>query len=122
VLVVDDEEDLRVLLRLCLNRRGHHVIEAADGDEALALMSHVRPEAVLLDLRMPGRDGWTTLEAMRADPALRQLPVIVLSAYATTASRARATALGCVGYLTKPFRFDELERELDVLGPATAAG
>jgi CheY-like chemotaxis protein len=83
VLVVDDEDDARQLVRRMLHaaKRGYRVITAADGQEALAQAREQRPDVILLDLTMPGMDGWRFLEAHRSDPALKEIPVVVVSAH-----------------------------------------
>lgn len=119
VLIVDDEPDLRLLVRLGLTRAGYDVIEADNGQEALDLLEHERPDAVLLDLRMPLVDGWEVLERLRSEGVLDNLKVIAVSAHASTGSMSRALELGAVAYLKKPFRVQDLRQVLDdVLGPA----
>ena len=110
VLVVDDEADLRLLVRLALEREGHEVHEAGDGREALEALGapdDPLPELVLLDLTMPDVDGWGVLAGL--SPAAREhTKVVVLSAHASPSTVARAKAAGCVGYVSKPFAVREL--------------
>jgi two-component system, OmpR family, response regulator len=104
VLIVDDEPDIRRIARLSLARLGGmEVIEAANGDEALAEARSERPDAILLDVMMPGRDGPSTLAALHADPGTAGIPVVFLTAKAMTAELDRLRSLGAVGVLTKPF-------------------
>ena len=114
VLVVDDDADARRLLQLCLERGGHRVVTAASADEGLALARRVRPGVVLLDLLMPGRDGWATLAALQTDPVLARTPVIIVS---TIDARDIGFALGVDGYVTKPvdraLLLEVVERGLD---------
>jgi CheY-like chemotaxis protein len=83
------------------------VVEAADGSEALELVRAERPSLVLLDVMMPNVDGWTAAARLQSDPALRDIPVVFLSARAAKEDRERAQQLGAVGYVVKPF--DPLE-------------
>ena len=104
LLIVDDDEMNRYTLARRLTRDGHgHFGMAANGVEALAAMRQDRYDLVLLDIRMPELDGFGVLEAMKADPALAAIPVIVISANDDTASFVRAIELGAMDYMTKPF-------------------
>jgi DNA-binding response OmpR family regulator len=107
VLLVDDERAIRTICRVNLESDGFAVVEAADGDEALARVGRERPSLVLLDVMMPGVDGWSVAERLAADPATRDVPVVFLSARATPDDVLRAQELGAVGYVMKPF--DPLE-------------
>ena len=103
VLVVDDGAMNRRVLTLALEREGHHVEEAHDGREALELLAHRPFDVVLLDLIMPEMDGYATLEAIKADDALRHLPVIVISGVDELDSVVRCIEMGATDYLSKPF-------------------
>jgi sigma-B regulation protein RsbU (phosphoserine phosphatase) len=104
LLVVDDDEANRTLLVRRLAREGYtHVLTAADGAEALALLRGRAIDLVLLDVMMPGLDGYQVLEALRADERLRHVPVIMISALDRLDSAVRCIELGAEDYLTKPF-------------------
>ena len=103
ILVVDDGAMNRRVLTLALEREGHHVEEAHDGREALELLAHRPFDVVLLDLIMPEMDGYATLEAIKADDALRHLPVIVISGVDELDSVVRCIEMGATDYLSKPF-------------------
>ncbi|MDQ3937613.1 MAG: response regulator, partial [Chloroflexota bacterium] len=106
ILVVDDSVVNRKLLDRALREQGHSTILAADGEEALALLAAPRDrsiDVVLLDLVMPGLDGFATLERIKANDTLRHLPVIVISAVDETASVVRCIEMGATDYLPKPF-------------------
>ena len=107
VLLVDDERSIRTICRVNLEGDGLAVAEAADGAEALEVVRRVRPSVVLLDVMMPGVDGWEVAEQLAADDATRDIPVVFLSARAAREDRLRAQELGAVGYVVKPF--DPLE-------------
>lgn len=108
VLVVDDEPDVLLLCRLNLEQRGHQVLEAPNGDEALDLAQQEAPDLVVLDLMLPGIDGYQVLQALRADEGTSGIPVLVLTAKSLQADRERSRQLGAAAFLTKPFLPDEL--------------
>ena len=103
VLLVDDERSIRTICRVNLEGDGLAVTEAADGAEALEAVTRVRPSVVLLDVMMPGVDGWGVAEQLAADDETREIPVVFLSARASHEDRLRAHELGAVGYVVKPF-------------------
>lgn len=103
VLLVDDEPAIRTICRVNLEGDGLAVAEAKDGSEALAQIRHARPSLVLLDVMMPGIDGWSVAAQLAADDATRDIPVVFLSARAAEEDRLRAQELGAVGYVVKPF-------------------
>jgi CheY-like chemotaxis protein len=115
VLVVDDEPDILLATRLLLQSAGYSVVEAKTGEEALTLMKEVEPDAVFLDLRMPGMDGWDVLEELGARGYLERVPVIVLSAHGSPDRVERSVELGARAYVRKPFRKDDLTRALDAV-------
>ncbi|RLC95556.1 MAG: response regulator [Chloroflexi bacterium] len=110
VLVVEDEADVRRFACRVLELEGYSVLEAVDGDEALRLAVEEQPSLVLLDLRLPKRDGWSVLEEMRRNPVLTSIPVIVFSASAGAPHRQRALGMGAVDYLVKPLSADDLRK------------
>ena len=107
VLLVDDERSIRTICRVNLEGDGLAVTEAQDGAEALQEVKRQRPSLVLLDVMMPGVDGWSVAEQLAAHDELREIPVVFLSARAAHEDRLRAQELGAVGYVVKPF--DPLE-------------
>lgn len=107
VLLVDDERAIRTICRVNLEGDGLAVNEATDGSEALEEVKRERPSLVLLDVMMPGVDGWGVAEELGADDETRDIPVVFLSARAADEDRLRAQELGAVGYVVKPF--DPLE-------------
>jgi len=108
ILVVDDSEQVRRLLRQLLTPFGYHVIECETGGKALAIIEADPPDLVLLDLEMPGIGGHEVLQTIRSNPATRLLPVIVLTGMATTDKKLRAYAEGVTDFLSKPFSTEEL--------------
>ena len=116
VLIVDDEPDIRRIAKLGLSRvGGMEVVEAANGAEALVRAKEDKPDAVLLDVMMPGLDGPSTLARLRGDPTTSGIPVVFLTAKAIAAELERLKLLGAAGVLTKPFDPMTLARELRAL-------
>lgn len=104
VLVVDDEPDIREIARLALERlAGWTVLTAASGEEALEVATRERPEAVLLDVMMPGLDGPSTAQRMAADPATRDIPILLVTAKVRAGERQVLEESPVVGVLAKPF-------------------
>ena len=103
VLVADDEPPIRLLCQVNLAVAGIEVLQAVDGEEALALARSEEPDLVLLDLMLPNLDGWTVAEELAADEGTRDIPIVFLTARATTNDRRRAEKLGALGYVLKPF-------------------
>ena len=104
ILIIDDEDDIRQISRLALGRvGGMDVVDAASGVSGLALAIAEAPDAILLDVMMPGRDGPATLSLLKADPRTAHIPVIFLTAKAMPSEVERLRALGAEGVLTKPF-------------------
>jgi DNA-binding response OmpR family regulator len=112
ILVVDDDTDIRALLRELLERRGFSVSEAADGRQALQELYGGRPDLVLLDVGMPGMDGWTTLERIRE---LSDVPVVMLTARSAELEKTRGLRAGADDYVTKPFGRQELLARIEAL-------
>jgi CheY-like chemotaxis protein len=107
VLLADDEWSIRTICRVNLEGEGLAVVEAKDGGEALEEVRRKQPSLILLDVMMPGVDGWSVAEQLAAHPETRDIPVVFLSARAAPEDRLRAQELGAVGYVVKPF--DPLE-------------
>ena len=108
ILVVDDEEDTRELLRALLESEGYAVTTAADGEAALARVQETRPDLILLDIMMPEMNGYQVCERLKADPNTRDIPIIFISALEQTDDKVRAFAAGGVDYVTKPFQMKEV--------------
>jgi len=108
VLVVDDEEPIRLLCRVNLEAEGMAVLEAPDGISGLECARSAHPDVVLLDVMMPGLDGWQVAERLLADEATASIPIVFLTARAELRDRARGIELGGIDYVTKPFNPIEL--------------
>ena len=103
VLVVDDHAPMRTLCRVNLEAAGFRVLEAADGDEALAAIGTDRPDLILLDIMMPRVSGWEVAAALLADSSTDRIPIVFITARTGVTDRIRAFELGAQEYLTKPF-------------------
>lgn len=112
VVVVEDEADILLGLRMALERQGYRIIGAASGEEALSVFGRETPDAVVLDLLLPGMDGWGLLRRLQETGWFPRVPVVVVSAYASEADRRTAEEFGCQAYLTKPFGVAELRSAL----------
>ena len=110
ILVVDDQAAVRTLVLVHLEQEGYSVREAADAGRALELAREAAPSLVVLDVHMPHRDGWAVLAAMRDDPALVDVPVVMLTADADESTEWRARDLGAVAFVSKPVSMEDLAR------------
>ena len=102
VLIIEDDADVRNFASRVLELEGYEVLEAEDEDNGLRLARESKIALVLLDLRLPGHDGWAVLERMKSEPGLSEIPVIVFTASAAVPQQDRALAMGAADYLVKP--------------------
>jgi two-component system cell cycle response regulator DivK len=103
ILVVEDQEDLRGVLRDLLTGSGYAVLEASDGQVGIATAKSDRPDLVLMDIQMPGLDGYEATRQIKADPDLKATPIIAVSSFAMKGDEEKARAAGCDQYITKPY-------------------
>jgi len=115
ILLVEDNELNRDMLSRRLARRGYEVVMAVDGLQALDMAASTGPALVLMDMSLPLMDGWETTRRLKADPALRAIPVIALTAHAMEGDRERALAAGCDDFDTKPIEFERLLGKIEGL-------
>ena len=108
ILVIDDEAPIRLLCRVNLEAEGMDVFEASDGPTGLDKAKAERPDVILLDVMMPGLDGWRVAEHLLDDPQTNAIPIVFLTARAEFRDRARGLDIGGVDYITKPFNPLEL--------------
>ena len=108
VLVIDDEAPIRLLCRVNLEAEGMEVLEAPDGRTGVEVARERSPDAILLDVMMPGLDGWGVAEELLRDDATRRIPIVFLTARADVRDRVKGIDLGGVDYITKPFNPVEL--------------
>jgi two-component system cell cycle response regulator DivK len=103
ILVVEDTEDNRQIMRDLLTDAGYDLIEAVDGAEGVAAAQRERPDLILMDIQLPVIDGYEATRRIKADPATRHIPVIAVTSYALSGDETKAFAAGCDGYVAKPF-------------------
>ena len=103
ILVVDDQEDLRGVLRDLLIGSGYTVIEAADGEAGVAKARSDRPDLILMDIQMPVIDGYEATRRIKGDPDLNPIPIVAVSSFAMKGDEEKARAAGCDHYVTKPY-------------------
>ncbi len=108
VLIVDDTNTLRSLIQIYLLAQGWEFAEAKDGAEALVKVRAQRPDVVISDVRMPVMDGFELCAAIRSDPALRDIPVLLLTMFGDDAARQRGQLVGATAFLTKPISPEKL--------------
>lgn len=109
VMVVDDNEDLREMLRYMVERLGYRVVEAENGHEAIEIVRHRCPDLILMDLSMPVMDGLAATRLLRTIEEMYHVPIVAISANRREQSQAAALAAGCNEYLTKPVNFHQLQ-------------
>lgn len=112
VLVVDDYEDARDLYAEYLRVSGYEVAVAGNGREAVADVTALMPDLVLMDLSLPGLDGWEASRRIKADPRTRHVPIVALTGHALASAAARAQDAGCDAVLVKPCALDEVLAEV----------
>ena len=116
MLIVDDESAIRLICRLNLGSSGFGTLEAADGEKAIDIARAEQPDLILLDVMLPGLDGWQVAERLAEAAETRQIPILFLSARSDRSDENRAFELGGIGYITKPFDPNVLmERVRDVI-------
>lgn len=120
VLLVEDNEMNRDMLSRRLRRQGFEVAVAVDGEQAISMTAAGRPDVVLMDLSLPVIDGWEATRRLKAEPATRGIPVIVLTAHAMAGDREKALAAGCDEYDTKPVDLERLVGKMRALTGAKA--
>jgi CheY-like chemotaxis protein len=115
ILLVEDNELNRDMLSRRLQKRGYEVVMAEDGERGVALAQSVAPALILMDISLPGIDGWEATRRLKAQPATRDIPIIALTAYAERADRDKALAVGCSDFDTKPIELPRLLEKIEAL-------
>ena len=112
ILLVEDNEDNRLVYRTILDHFGFQVLEAADGEEGIRRARADGPDLILMDVSIPKIDGWEATRQLKADPTTSMIPIIALTAHALATDRAKAQEAGCDGHLVKPLSLPDLEKLL----------
>jgi two-component system, cell cycle response regulator DivK len=103
ILVVEDQEDNRQIIRDLLAATDYEITEAENGEEALAAVARQRPDLILMDIQMPIMDGYEATRQIKADPALQSIPIIAITSYALSGDEQKAREAGCDDYVPKPY-------------------
>ncbi len=122
ILIVDDDAFIRRPLEFILRAEGFDAESAVDGDECLRVVRERRPDLIVLDVMMPGRDGFEICRELKSDPSMREIPVVLLSARGREHDRERGLALGAQDFMTKPYSPSDLVRRVrEILSNAEGA-
>ncbi|MGL4552165.1 MAG: response regulator [Gemmataceae bacterium] len=117
ILLVEDDEMNRDMLSRRLELHGYEVIQAVDGLQGLEAARAAAPDLILMDMSLPGLDGWEATRRLKADAATRRIPVVALTAHAMSTDRAKALSAGCDDYDTKPVHLERLLAKMTALLP-----
>ncbi len=112
VLVIEDNRDNMTLIVDVLDSLDYEVLQASDGETGVTLARQTKPDLILMDLSLPKMDGWTATRMLKAEAALRHIPIIALTAHAMVGDRERAIEAGCDDYITKPINLQVLAAKL----------
>jgi CheY-like chemotaxis protein len=113
ILVVEDNEKNRVLFGDILQARGYHTFEAETGEQAIFLLQNKRPDLILMDIQLPGKDGITITKEIKANAATKDIPVFALTSYAMKGDRERIIEAGFNSYISKPIKVKEFLKTVD---------
>ena len=113
ILYVEDNPDNRLLVRRILFAEGYSLVEAKDADEAIGVLNKSRPDLILMDINMPGVDGYTLTTKIKSMPGFERVPIIAITANVMRGDRERTLQAGCDGYIQKPLDIDQLTREIE---------
>lgn len=113
VLVIEDNEQNLYLVTFLLEKRGYTVAQARDGQEGIQRAGELKPLFILLDIQLPGMDGYDVATTLRANPALANIPIVAVTSYAMLGDRERALAAGCTGYIEKPINPETFMTEVE---------
>jgi two-component system cell cycle response regulator DivK len=115
ILLIEDNELNRDMLSRRLQKRGYEVVMAADGETGVAMAQAEAPELILMDVSLPGIDGWEATRRLRSAPETRHIPIVALTAYTTSGDREKALAAGCDDFDTKPIDLPRLLGKIETL-------
>ena len=118
VLVIEDKEQNLYLVTFLLERYGLEIIPARTGPQGVALAGHIRPDLILLDIQLPGMDGYEVARQLKLIPSLAHVPIVAVTSYAMEGDRNKGFAVGCVGYIEKPINPETFFAEIRPFLPA----
>lgn len=112
ILIIEDNEHNLYLESFILQKNGHEVIQARNGETGIAIAAQTRPALILLDIQLPGMDGYMVARELRKNPAIAGIPIIAVTSYAMAGDRDRILAAGCTDYIEKPINPDTFHTEI----------
>lgn len=112
ILLIEDNEQNRYLATFLLEKNGARVIPARSGPEGIELAGRILPDLIILDIQLPGMDGYAVARALKENPALKSLPIVAVTSYAMVGDRERVLEAGCSGYIEKPINPDTFKDEI----------
>src|SRR5262245_28626817 len=112
ILIIEDNEQNLYLETFILQKNGHEIIQARNGERGIALAVQIPPDLILLDIQLPGMDGYTVAEELRRNPAIANTPIISVTSYAMAGDRERILKAGCNDYMEKPINPDTFHTEI----------
>ena len=112
ILIIEDNEQNSYLQTFILQKNGHEVIQASSGEAGIARAAQELPDLILLDIQLPGMDGYAVAKALRRNPAIIHIPIIAVTSYAMTGDRERILASGCTSYIEKPINPETFHWEI----------
>ncbi|HEY9077298.1 MAG TPA: response regulator [Anaerolineaceae bacterium] len=113
ILLIEDNERNRYLTTFLLEKYGYQVVQAEDGQTGLLLAQQIKPALILLDIQLPGMDGYTVARELTKNTTLQDIPIVAVTSYAMVGDRERIMAAGCVGYIEKPINPMTFMREIE---------
>ncbi|HKY53149.1 MAG TPA: response regulator [Anaerolineales bacterium] len=112
ILIIEDNEQNLYLETFILQKNGHEVLQARTGEKGIALAAQTEPDLILLDIQLPGMDGYAVAEELRKNPRIVEIPIIAVTSYAMTGDREHILAAGCTSYIEKPINPDTFHAEI----------
>ena len=112
ILIIEDNEQNLYLETFILQKNGHEIIQARNGESGIALAAQTHPDLILLDIQLPGMDGYTVAEELRKNPRIVNIPIIAVTSYAMTGDRERILDAGCTSSIEKPINPDTFHMEI----------
>ncbi len=113
ILIVEDNENNMYLISFILKNKGYDIVQARSGEEGIELAKNTKPDMIIMDIQLPGIDGYETTRRIRKTEEGGKVPIIALTSYAMTGDREKAISAGCTGYIEKPINTDTLMEELE---------
>ncbi len=113
ILVIEDTENNRIIIGRRLKSKGHEVHLREDAESGISAAKEIQPMLILMDIGLPGMDGWTAARALKADPETADIPIIALTAHAMAGDREKALDAGCSGYIEKPINPDTFMQQVE---------